>query len=68
LSLLSITSKSFRNLVEGFLALNPVLKKDTVSRLHVQSKYLPLPISKQSDVVKIFSRLGMLITVYVFMS
>lgn len=61
LSILSITSKTFRNLVEGFLAINPVLNKETISRLHVQSKYLPLPSSKQSDFINIFSRLGKLI-------
>ncbi|WAQ93944.1 FBX47-like protein, partial [Mya arenaria] len=47
LSLLTITSKAFRNLVEGYLALNPVLKKEVIDRLHVQSKYLPVPVCKQ---------------------
>ncbi|XP_052812909.1 F-box only protein 47-like [Mya arenaria] len=61
LSLLTITSKAFRNLVEGYLALNPVLKKEVIDRLHVQSKYLPVPVCKQSDFVMLFSRLGLLV-------
>ncbi|KAH3887320.1 F-box only protein 47-like isoform X2 [Dreissena polymorpha] len=61
LSNLTITSKVFRNLVEGFLTIHPILKKDIVDRIHIQSKYLPMPAIKHTDYIQLFGRLGLLI-------
>ncbi|XP_053383870.1 F-box only protein 47-like [Mercenaria mercenaria] len=61
LSILTISSKAFRDLIEGYFSFYPVLKKDLVNRLHVQSMYLPTPVSKQCDVLNTFSRLGLLL-------
>ena len=63
LSILTITSKATRNLIEGYCAVRPILKKSLIQRLHACSPYLPLPVEKQSVLVQTFSKLG----IYIYM-
>ena len=59
LSILTITSKAMRNLVEGYCSLHPVLKRELISKLHVQSQFLPPSVEKQNiDYIGCFSSLG----------
>lgn len=58
LSILTITSKAMRNLIEGFRVLKPMLHKELMYRLHAALPFEPIPIEKQSDYLRVFSRLG----------
>ena len=60
LSVLTITSKATRNLVEGFCTVRPLLKKRVIQRLHTPAAGPPLPVEKQSRLVQTFSKLGIL--------
>ncbi|KAK3101486.1 hypothetical protein FSP39_003958 [Pinctada imbricata] len=60
LSILTITSKAMRNLIEGYRVLMPALQKDLVHRVHSQNKKQPLPLEKQSELIKRFHKLGLL--------
>ncbi|KAL3841950.1 hypothetical protein ACJMK2_020027 [Sinanodonta woodiana] len=61
LSLLTITSKGMRNLVEGFCVLHPVLQKGYICRLHSYKGTQPvLPIKSETEALNTFRKLGLL--------
>ena len=59
LSILTITSKSMRNLVEGYKVLMPVIHKELLHRVHASNPCQVLPLEKQSELIRVFHKLGM---------
>lgn len=59
LSVLTITSKSMRNLIEGYRVLTPVMQ-EILAKIHVQNSSHPVPSEKKNDVIRTFQQMGLL--------
>lgn len=60
LSILTITSKAMRNLIEGYRVLMPLIPSDLMQRLHVPKNSQAFPHDKQKVFLDTFYRLGLL--------
>lgn len=58
LSILTITSKAMRNLIEGYRVLMPLIPSDLMQRLHVPKNSQAFPHDKQKVFLDTFYRLG----------
>lgn len=58
LSILTITSKAMRNLIEGYRVLMPLIPSDLMKRLHITKTSQAFPHDKQKAFLDTFYRLG----------
>lgn len=62
LSVLTITSKAMRNLIEGYRVLMPLIPSDLMKRLHVTKNSQAFTHDKQKVFLDTFYRLGKRLT------